>query len=199
MFGHEGQPAPLVASRATTRTAPPPRLRPPRQSVGIAAFAEQTLAAEIIPGKPSAIPEPPVIRGQIGRRLADRFEVMSRTIASTIACRISPRPRNSSKAARIAAGPCATRCVLRRARPRPVVWRCRTRTSGVVHRRQRMVAHARFRQQHVADEKIAFVIVRPFSGKAGQNKVKSDPKASSNDLATGPILPCRSNRMSNSI
>src|SRR6478735_9800388 len=32
-------------------------------------------------------------------------------------------------------------------------------------------------------------IVRPFSGKAGQNKVKSEPKASSNESATGPILP----------
>ena len=58
------------------------------------------------------------------------------------------------------------------------------------HRCQRVLGHAGFGEQQIADEKVAQVNgSRHKLGKAGQAMVKSVPRASSRASATGPMLP----------
>ena len=99
------------------------------------------------------MPEPPVISG----RSAAASPIASRSrsaIASTIAC------RNPCRAQRVEGGadrgrPLRDRGVLHEPDPPRRLALQDAHEGGIAHRRQRMVAHARFRQQHVADEQIA--------------------------------------------
>ena len=186
-----------ASPRSTTRTAPPPRPSTARQRIGAAAVAEQALAAEIL-RQAQRDPRAAGDQRQIGRRLADRLEIR-------VGDRIDDRVPDTLGAQRVEGGadrrrPSRDRGVLHEPDPPRRLALQDAHEGGVAHRRQRMVAHARFRQQHVADEQIAFEDRPAVLGKSRAEQGEVGAERVEQRLGDrADIALRRSNRMSSSI
>jgi hypothetical protein len=125
-----------------------------RQGIGRGGVTEQTAAAKII-RQAERDAGAAGDQSKIGRRRADRFEIaVFDGVDNRMGKAVAPEPREGLADRRHAA-----RHVLMRHQPNlaAALPLQHPHEARVAHRRQRVVAHPRFRQQHVADEQVTLV------------------------------------------
>jgi len=121
------------------------------------------LAAEIL-GQPQRDPRSAGDQPEVSRGLANRFEIM---VVDRIDDRV-PKSGLPQRRKGVLDGRRALLHIVLRYEPNfaAALTLQDAQEAWITHRRQRVVAHTRFRQQHVADEQIAQVNCPPVFGKS---------------------------------